>query len=124
MPESPSLEETQRLLGWLRGLDVTLHGDRATEGITPGALTSWLDGLGWTVTTLARSGEFRCKEGVRHSHGDVVFVPLNASFADYARRVRDLVTDVAEAEGCGVLGLLIDLRRASADQPVRGGGRA
>lgn len=118
-----AVDEEHGLVEWLRGLDVTVHGDHAAEGITPEALTSWLDGLGWTVTTLARSGEFRRKEGVRHRHGDVVFVPLDPSFVDFNRRVRDLVTDVADAEGCGVLGLLIDLRRASMPS-VAGGERS
>ena len=32
MPESPGPEEGPALLKWLRGLDVTLHGDIGTEG--------------------------------------------------------------------------------------------
>lgn len=107
------IDDHTETLAWLRDLRVTLHGDRATAGITPAALRTVLGQRGWKVTSGNEIREWRRKEGARHRHGEEVFVPLDASYVDYNRRVRDLVSDVAEAEGCGVLGLLLDLRAAS-----------
>lgn len=98
---------------WVRDLRVGLMDERAAYTITPAGLLRYLSASGWAKTNQrvgipAELWSYSAGPGPY-----AVLVPLDATYADYNRRVIDLTREIAEREGRGAIGVISDLRDAS-----------
>ncbi|MEV5710146.1 hypothetical protein [Actinoallomurus sp. NPDC052274] len=90
----------------LLSLKVTIRDKRAAEGITPDHMSRYLTKHQWTRKRCwDNSGELWY-----HPAKDVdVFVPLQEEFVDYAERVADFLSALAEVEDRSALAVMLDL---------------
>jgi hypothetical protein len=75
---------------------------------TPARAVALLKARGWEKVPDRRSGAVWQNEELERS----AFVPMDTSFADWDKRMAELVHDLADAYGTGELGVLADIVEA------------
>lgn len=98
-------------------LGVTIHDDRAADGITPDGARAYLGFHGWRLHL-----QEGCREFWRRDEAEVL-VPLRPDYGDTPKTFRALIGDLAEAEGRSGLAVMLELVRAS-EAAAGGGGLA
>lgn len=105
---------------WVRDLKVDIKDEHAADTITPDGIVAYLRNASWVKVTECLGGT---REFWRHPDQPLThhsLVPLAEDFADFRRRVIDLARQIATLEHRGLIGVLDDLRTASAPAPVAG----
>lgn len=79
---------------------------------TPARTVAYLKARSWEKDYDRRGGECWHDQPDRDGKMRFVFVPLDPSFADWDKRMAELVHDLADACGTGELGVLADIAEA------------
>lgn len=87
---------------------------------TPARAVAYLVAHGWVKDSDRRGGENWHDAPDRNGRSRWVFVPTNASFVGWDKRMAELVRGLADAHGCGEMGVLAAIAAAAPGVPDAG----
>ena len=105
----------EEALAWLRDMKVALRDEAAAARLLPVAVRGYLRAAGWTQVG-ADDWPGVAEYWTSPTADATVLLPLDSGFADYGRRMRFLVEELAVQEQRGVLGVLLDLWDATGSE--------
>ncbi len=91
-------------------MNVRITDKKVFEGLKPLDVVTYLRTTGWILT-----GVYRDSASIWKHNGHQVMVPQETAFADYARRLADVMEVLAETESRSPLEILRDLTTSTAD---------